>query len=291
MTSIGLGALAAVIASMLFSVGLIIQAHEARDVPGEHTLRLSLLTQLARRPRWLLGVVVIGIGFGFHVLALSAAPLTVVQPALAAGLLVLLAAGLREPGERAGPREIAGVTGIIVGVVGLTLTTPDRATTEGSSESIALALGALGIAVIVPQVLAIARARDHREGSLLTTFGAGASYAMTGLTTKLFTDDLAAEAWVTAVLWLLLTLAVATLALVDQTSALQERSIVEVGPIVFVLPVVVPVLLAPALVGEGWSGAPHGVAPLVASLLVVCVAAGFLSSSSTVATGAAATDP
>jgi hypothetical protein len=57
---------------------------------------------------------------------------------------------------------------------------------------------------------------------------------------------------------------------------------------VFVIPVVVPVLLAPALVGEGWSDAPYGVGPLVASLAVVCLAAAALGGSSTVASAAAA---
>jgi hypothetical protein len=110
---------------------------------------------------------------------------------------------------------------------------------------------------------------------------------MTGLTTKLFSDDLADDLWGSAVFWLAVTGLVAAVALVDQTSALQRRSVVEVGPIVFVIPVVVPVLLAPALVGEGWTNAPHGVAPLVLSLLVVCLGAAALAGSSTVA-GAAA---
>ena len=286
MTSIWLGALAAVTASSLFSVGLVLQASEARTVPADYALRLSLITQLARRPRWVLGGFVILIGFGFHVAALATAPLTVVQPALAAGLLVLMAVGLRDPDERVGARELWGLAGIIVGLVALTFTTPSKGSGEDDPESIAIALAALGAAVLIPQVLAFARTRDGREGSLLVTFGAGAAYAMTGLTTKLFSDNFTASDWAAALFWLALTMLVAALALIDQTTALQRRSIVEVGPIVYVVPVVIPVLLAPALVGEGWGDAPHGVGPLLLSLGVVCVAAGVLASSSTVASGA-----
>jgi drug/metabolite transporter (DMT)-like permease len=285
MTSIWLGALAAVTASSLFSVGLVLQAGEARTIPAGHALRLSLITQLVRHPRWVLGGVVILIGFGFHVAALSAAPLTVVQPALAAGLLVLMAVGLRSEHERAGVRELAGLAGIIVGLVALTFTTPSRATGDDDPQSIAIALAALGAAVLIPQAIAIASARVTREGSLLATFGAGAAYAMTGLTTKLFSDNLTAGDWAAALFWLALTAVVAVVAVVDQTTALQRRSVVEVGPIVYVLPVVIPVLLAPALVGEGWGNAPHGVGPLLLSLVVVCVAAGVLAGSSTVASG------
>jgi drug/metabolite transporter (DMT)-like permease len=286
MTSTWLGALAAATASSLFSVGLVFQAGEARNIPESYALRPSLITQLARRPRWVLGGLVILIGFGFHVTALAIAPLTVVQPALAAGLLVLMAVGLRDPQERAGSKEIAGLAGIIVGLVAVTLTAPSRATGDDDSESIAIALAALGAAVLIPQIVAIARTRHHREGSLLVTFGAGAAYAMTGLTTKLFSDNFTADDWPASLFWLALTAMVAAVALVDQTTALQQRTVVEVGPIVYVIPVVVPVLLAPALVGEGWGNAPHGVAPLLLSLALVCAATGLLASSSTVASGA-----
>lgn len=289
MTNAGLGALAAVTASSLFSVGLILQSDEARNVSEQDALRLSLILDLVRRPRWMLGALALFIGFGFHVTALELAPLSVVQPALAAGLLVLLAVGLQGRGTRATPKEVAGVAGIILGVVAITLTAPGRATDEAGKDSIALALGALAVAILIPHLLALFRhRRDENEGSTLATFSAGASYAMTGLTTKLFSDDLAAGTWGAALFWLGLTALVAAFALIDQTSALQRRSVVEVGPIVFVIPVVVPVLLAPALVGEGWANAPHGVAPLLLSLLVVCVAAALLGGSSTVAGATAA---
>jgi len=291
MTPIWLGALAAATASSLFSVGLVLQAGEARHVPLSSALRLSLIFELARRPRWLLGGVVILVGFGFHVAALSAAPLTVVQPALAAGLLVLMVVGLRDPEERARMRDFAGLAAIIAGVVALTFTTPDRATGDDDPESIAFALAALGAAVLIPQVLTVVGLRGRRDRGLLVTFGAGAAYAMTGLTTKLFTDNLTADDWPAAVFWLALTALVAVIAVLDQTAALQRRTVVEVGPIVYVVPVVVPVLLAPALVGEGWSGAPHGVAPLLLSLAVVCVGAAVLASSSTVASGSAPPAP
>ena len=79
-----LGALAAVTASALFSAGLVLQSLEARTVPAEHSLRLSLIGGLLGRRRWVLGGLLMVLGFGFHVGALLLAPLTVVQPSLAA---------------------------------------------------------------------------------------------------------------------------------------------------------------------------------------------------------------
>src|SRR3712207_2058982 len=90
MVDLVLGAAAAAAASALFSAGLLLQSLEARGAPrGGGPLALRLV----RRPRWVLGGVLMVAGFGFHVAALFLAPLTVVQPALAAGLLVLLVAG------------------------------------------------------------------------------------------------------------------------------------------------------------------------------------------------------
>lgn len=225
-------------------------------------------------------------GFGLHVTALALAPLTVVQPALAAGLLVLLVAGLREGGQRPGARELLGVAGIVIGVAGLALAAPDRASDDTNTGSTALALAVLGVAVIVPQVFAVARNRQG-GGGLLTTFAAGSSYAMTGVATKLVSDALVEDEWAAAAFWLVLTAMIAALALIDQNAALQRRSVIEVGPVVFVVPVVIPVLLAPALVGETWDSAPYGVVPLVLSLAVVCVATAALAGSHAVATASA----
>lgn len=289
MTNVGLGVLAAVTASSLFSVGLVVQALEARTITAEHSLRLSLVGRLLRRRRWVLGGVVMLAGFAFHVTAFSVAPLTVVQPALAAGLLVLLAAGLRDRGDGVGRREGWGVAGIIFGVIALSFATPVRATTDNASAtSLGLALGGLTAAALAAHGFAVVRTRRGSGGSLPAEFGAGLGYALTGLTTKLLSDALAAGHWATAAFWLTFTALVATLALLDQTSALQNRSVIEVGPIVFVVPVVVPVLLAPALFGEAWSHAPHGAGPLLLAVGVVCAGAAALAGSSTVAAATAA---
>src|SRR5436190_17859557 len=50
------GLLLAVLASVLFNAAIVVQAMEAREVPSEHGLRLSLLACLVRRRRWLGGV-------------------------------------------------------------------------------------------------------------------------------------------------------------------------------------------------------------------------------------------
>src|SRR3954468_17112178 len=105
MAELSLGALAAVTASVLFSAGLVLQSLEARTIPPEHSLRLSLIARLLGRRRWIGGGGMMIAGCGCHVCALLLAPLTVVQPSLGAGLIVLLVAGARGDAERVEGRD------------------------------------------------------------------------------------------------------------------------------------------------------------------------------------------
>jgi len=271
MTDLVLGAVAAVTASALFSVGLLLQAAEARAAPGTSTFGLLA------HPRWVAGGGVMLAGFCFHVAALALAPLTVVQPALAAGLLVLLIAASRGTTERAGARELSGVVAISAGVVGVTLTAPERTADTSSALALALGLGALGLIAVAPL-----RQRGLTNG-WRATIGAGAAYSLTGITTKLMSDRLTAEDTTGAALWLTATGIVAVLALLDQTAALRRRSATQVGVAIYVLPVVVPVLLAPLLAGEEWGDSPGAVAALALSLAAVSLGAAALASSPRIA--------
>src|SRR5437588_5613081 len=111
-----LGLAAALLAAVLFNVGIALQGLEARAAPASLGLRLSLLGRLLRRPRWILGLILGIAGIGPQVLALATAPFIVVQTALATGLLLLLVLGVRAFGEHVGPLEIVGVAAIIGGV-------------------------------------------------------------------------------------------------------------------------------------------------------------------------------
>jgi hypothetical protein len=81
---------AALAAAFLYAVASVLQQWEAELQPAEQALRPSLLTRLARRPRWIAGL---GIDVGGYVaqwLALARGSLVVVQPLLVVGLLFAL---------------------------------------------------------------------------------------------------------------------------------------------------------------------------------------------------------
>ena len=148
-----LGLACACVASILFDLGVALQAMEARDVSRRHALRPSLIGRLLARPRWVFATVLAGAGWPFHVAGLLLAPLTVVQPALASGLLLLLVLGDRMLGERVGALEVTAVLAIIVGVAGMAWAAPEHTTSHASVAGIAPALGAVGLLAIAPYLV------------------------------------------------------------------------------------------------------------------------------------------
>jgi hypothetical protein len=275
MVTLLLGIGAAVVASSLYSVGVALQALEARQVHADHGLRLSLFRQLARRGRWLAATALSTFGWPFQVAALLLAPLVVVQPALAAGLLVLLGLGHRILGEHAGRSEKLAMAAIVVGVAGLAWTAPERTTTHAHGAIFPVTLGLLWLVAFGPYLLRLL----GRTWGTLTMVSAGLGFAWGGVATKLVADEIARGHWVRAVAWGFVSTATEVVALLSEMSALQTRPAIQVAPVVFVVQTLVPVALAPLLVHEHFSRTPlHGV-PLLASLLILALGAAYLARS------------
>jgi len=272
---LALGILAAVGASVLYNTSIALQALQARDVPQEHSLRISLIGKLVRNRKWL-GATALGLlGWPLEILALLLAPLTVVQPCLVSGLIVLLWLGATKLGEAPGKREFLAVAAIVAGVAGVAWAAPDRTTDHAGTAAIVLALGLVAIPVAAPYVL---RRRASAVGTL-AVLSAGFGYAWTAIASKLLTDELAAGALLVAVAWLATALASEGLALLSEMSALQERPATHVAPVMFAVQVLVPVILAPLIFEEKWSTTPLDGAVLVAFMAVAIAGTALLAGS------------
>lgn len=271
-----LGIAAAVGASTLYSLGIALQAVEAKDAPhGEH-LRLALVRRLVRRARWLAGAGMSILGWPLQLVALLLAPLVVVQPALAAGLLVLLLFAQRLLGEHAGRYEHLATVAIVIGVVGAGLAAPPRTTGHGSENlAITLALVGIGAAALLPYAL---KPLLHPPAAL-TMVGAGLAGGWSGVATKLASDDLSRGHVGLAIAWGLSTALASAVGLLSEMSALQERPAIQVAPVVFVTQTVIPIVVAPLLFGESFADTPLGGVPLSASLALLVVGAGMLARS------------
>ena len=276
MVNLVLGIAAAVGSSTLYSLGIALQALDAREAPHEEHLRLALVGGLVRRSRWLLGTGLSILGWPLQVIALLLAPLVVVQPALAAGLVVLLYLGEKMLGERPGRHEYVAVGAIVLGVIGAALCAPPRTTTHSSEElTITLVLVSLGLASLLPYVLH-AFGRSIAE---VTMVGAGLAFGWSAVATKLASDDLSGGHYVPAIAWALSTAAASGVGVLSEMSALQSRPAIQVAPVVFVTQTLVPVILAPLLLGERFSATPLGGVPLVISLAVLVGGAAALARS------------
>lgn len=261
---IALGIVAAVGASLLYNTSIALQALEVREVPGEHSLRPSLLGRLVRNQRWL-GATALGLaGWPLEVAALLLAPLTVVQPCLASGLILLLWLGATRLGEKPGPREWTAVAAIVLGVAGVALAAPERSTDHAGGGAIALAAILIAIPVLAPYVL---RGRAGAVGTLAVV-SAGCGYAWTAIASKLLTDELAAGTLLLAIGWLATAGISEGLALLSEMSALQRRPATHVAPTMFAVQVLVPVLVAPLVFEESWGSTPLGGVVLVGAMAV-----------------------
>jgi len=275
---LALGIFAAVGASVLYNTSIALQALEARDVPHEHSLRVSLIGKLIKNPKWL-GATALGfLGWPLEIVALLLAPLTVVQPCLVSGLIVLLWLGATRLGETPGRREFLAVGAIIAGVAGVAWAAPDRTTDHAGTLAIAVALGLVAIPIALPYLLR----RKAATLSFLAVLSAGFGYAWTAIASKLLTDELAAGTLLIAVAWLATALASEGLALLSEMSALQRRPATHVAPVMFAVQVLVPVILAPLIFEEKWSTTPLDGAVLVAFMGVALAGTMLLASSKVV---------
>jgi drug/metabolite transporter (DMT)-like permease len=281
MTSdVALGALAAAGASACYEVSYALQALEARRVRLYRTVQVSLLARLARRRLWLFAIALAVAGWPLQLLALSLAPLTLVQPIIALGVVLLLVLAARMLHERIGTRELVCCAGIVLGVAGIAWAAPARSDSHAGPLVLGLVLGGLAAFVAAPYVAA-AGGRALAAVWLVVAAGAGDAWAAFGA--KLIVDELSGDGWLAAAGFGVASAAALGAGLLSETSALQHFPASRVGPAVMAMQVAIPVLLAPVVGGEHWGDTPLGGGVLLVSLALVTCSGVVLTSSRAIA--------
>jgi len=276
--NIAFGLVAAVGATACYESSYVLQALEARTTARRLALRASLLATLVRRRRWLAAIAIGVAGWCLQIVALGFAPLTLVQPVLASGLLLLMYLGVRLLGEHVGLRELGAAAAIVAGIAVLALAAPDRATSVSDSTALVIALAALAAAALGPYPL---RSRGD-TGAVLLVASAGAADAAAGVVAKLVSNELSRGGVVAAAAWAAAAGATVLIGLLSETTALQRLPATRVAPFVLVVQVTVPVLLAPLVFGESWADTPLGGGLILAALVVVAAGTAILASSAVV---------
>jgi drug/metabolite transporter (DMT)-like permease len=248
MSSVAAGVALAALASVLFNAAIVIQAREAREVPQEHGLHVSLIGRLLRRPRWLLGAALGLTAFPLQTIALLWAPLTAVQPADATGLLVLLFLGVRLLHERVGRRELIAVVSIAVGIVALTIAAPKRQVTHVNGADVLVPMLIVAVVALAPLVFR----RWVGANSIAVVVSAGAAFALGAFCAKIVADAIDRKAWGGMVIAVAIAAVASLVGTLSEQSALQRRQATQVAPIIFAIELLVPVALAVLVVGEDW---------------------------------------
>ena len=259
-----LGSVAAVGASLLFNLGLALQALEARQTPKKLGLRLGLVGRLLRKPRWLLGQVLGTVGIAPQVYALSVAPFVLVQPLLAAGLVALLALAARTLGETVGLPAVAGVLAILGGIALVAWGVPARHETHRGPATVIAVVAGLAAAAVAPYALRYVQ----RDVALTVMVASGCGFAATNVVTKLLSDDLGRGHYLEAATWAVVGLAFGILATITGMTAFQLRPATVVVPVTTAVQTFLPILVEPLFLVEHWGSAPLDGLPLMGGALL-----------------------
>jgi uncharacterized membrane protein len=117
LSNVAAGAVLAAVSSLLYNAGFLVEKRALDRLPPVQAHRLGHLVRSLLSSRvWIVGFVVVVAGLLLQVLALSLAPLSVVQPVLVAGIIVLVVCSHVALGERLGRAERIAVGLVILGL-------------------------------------------------------------------------------------------------------------------------------------------------------------------------------
>ena len=183
-----MGEALAIVAAVLFALGTVLQQKgtlstaAAADDP-------RFLVQILRRPVWVAGAVMQGVGWVVQAAALDRGSLVVVQSLTALSLVLALPLGVLLTNQHVGRREITGATLTLVGIVFfISAGQPQGGTAHPSAASWWSACLVTGALVLVLFLVG----RRFTGAAKALTFGAaaGLGYGLQAAVTKTFVTEI-----------------------------------------------------------------------------------------------------
>ncbi|WP_181019738.1 DMT family transporter [Nonomuraea typhae] len=176
-----LAAAIALIGSLFFALGAALQQYEA--VGSSKPRLLTLL----RKPRWAIGGVSILIGGGLHIFALSAGPLTIVQPMGVASLLFALPIAAALHKRKPTRMELMSAGVVAIGLIGLVLLVPPHdGPTYLSPQGLATLFAVSGVAAVA--LWAGSRIASPAGRAALLATSSGVLYGATATLVRVLVD-------------------------------------------------------------------------------------------------------
>lgn len=174
-----------VAASVLMAAGLLLMKSRAAELPAARAGSiLRALRAWLRDPVWLGAVAIQAAGYALYIVALAAAPVSLVAVMMQGGIAIFVVFAAALLHERASPREWMGIAAIVVAMLMLAFSLEGGAA-EGAANIprlLSLAAVACGIA-IAP--FASGRARHSGAAAAIAS---GVAFGLGSLFTKALTD-------------------------------------------------------------------------------------------------------
>jgi drug/metabolite transporter (DMT)-like permease len=172
---------------MSFAVAAVLQQEAAQQTSLDTSLKPRLLLQLLHRPKWMLGVTMLLIGFGLQALALANGPVALVQPIIATELAFAIPLAIWRRHRHADRREWIGIASVLAGVTAfLIASSPVAGTRQPAGLDWLLTLTPVG-AVIAISVGVAATIQGPLRATLLG-IAAGLSFGLLAVLTKAVTS-------------------------------------------------------------------------------------------------------
>lgn len=181
--------LLAVIAALMFSLGTVLQQKVAAEVPDEDTMKASLLIQLARRPIWMLGIVIDGLGFLCQAAALHFGKLVVVQPLLATSVVFALPLGRWITNRRITKNDVLGAGAVTGGLILFLVLADPQGGVKDASTMGWIVSGAIAGAICLA-LIGVSRGRAPSPKAALLGMSAGILFGFSAGLTLTVVDDL-----------------------------------------------------------------------------------------------------
>jgi uncharacterized protein YbaR (Trm112 family)/drug/metabolite transporter (DMT)-like permease len=187
-----LGIVLALLATVIYSLGFILEKRALTDLPTISVHRLwRLVRTLFTAPAWLAGFVLICGGLVLQVVVLSLEPLTVAQPLQAAGLVVTILFSRLMLHERLGRAELTCIAIMAAAVALLSLSSGGGADGAAGTRAAGAAIAAAAApaflsALVIFGATARSSRRRHRRPATGVSYslGSGLMYGVTGLALK-----------------------------------------------------------------------------------------------------------
>src|ERR1035441_7876929 len=165
-------------------MGFVLQQDAAQQAPTAHFLRLQLIADLFRRPRWLAGLITMVAGQLLSGWVIGHMVLSLAEPLLATNLLFALLLAGPLSGQRVHKSEVAGALILMAGVTALSLARSVRSPAVYVGSTAYWPFAGAAVVFLVLTFAELGRRRSAGQRAILTGISAGLVFGIADALTR-----------------------------------------------------------------------------------------------------------